>query len=222
MAKQESRVGFGQFAGSVGAALIAYSVTQPWLQLDLGSAFRLALTGKGGLSQASANDILFTGSRVQNASDVPAAEVTGLARQLGIAPTGLEQEQIAAIAILVLAAIALIAVIRSVFATTAWGARANSPFLALAGVAGLAAAGLELWLLSPVPREAMRPDTGMWLLVGGSVLLLLGALTLGRNRRRPFLDDFSTGPGASSFDNTEHLAYSHGAWVPRKHADTDH
>ncbi|MBO9534859.1 MAG: hypothetical protein J7513_17940 [Solirubrobacteraceae bacterium] len=221
MAKQDSRFGFGQFAGAAGAVLVAVSATQPWLKLDLGAAFRVALTGGGSLSREAANDILFTGSRVPAANAGGSDEVAHLAVKLGIEPTGLEQEKIAAIVVIVLAAIALIAIVRSILASTAWGARANAPFLAVAGLGALVAAALELWLFSPTPREAMRPDTGMWMLVGGGVLLLLGALTLGSNRRRPFLDDFDNGPGATAFDNTDHLAYSHGAWVPKKHADSE-
>lgn len=221
MAKQDSRFGFGQFAGSAGAVLVAVSATQPWLRLDLGAAFRVALTGGGSLSRDAANEILYTGSRVPAADAGSNAEVARLALRLGIEPTGLEQERIAAIVVIALSVIALIAIIRSILASTAWGARANAPFLAIAGLGSLVAAALELWLFSPLPREAMRPDTGMWMLVGGGILLLLGALTLGSNRRRPFLDDFARGPDSATFDNTDHLAYSHGAWVPKKHADSE-
>lgn len=220
MAKQESRFGFGQLAGSLGAVVIAVSVTQPWLKLDLGAAFKAALTSAG-MSHDVANDILFTGSHVPKAQVDSSPQVAALARTLGVEPTALQQDRIAAIVILVLALIAMVAVIRSVFAATAWSARGNAPFLAMAGFGSLIVAGLELWVLSPEPRAAMRPDVGLWMLVGGAVLLLLGALTLGNNRSRPFLDDFDGGPGSASFDNTEHLAYSHGAWVPRNAADTE-
>lgn len=221
MAKQESRFGFGQLAGTAGAIVIAVSVTQPWLKLDLAEAFRVALAGGGRLSQQAANDILYTGTHVPKGQLGSSPQVAALAKGLGIEQTGMQQERIAAIVVLVLAFIAVIAVIRSVLAPTAWGARANAPFLALAGFGALAVAGLELWVLAPEPKQAMRPDVGLWMLVAGGVLLLLGALTLGNNRRRPFLDDFEDGPGARGFDNTEHLAYSHGAWVPRGAADTE-
>lgn len=219
-AKPESRFGFGQVVGSLGAVVAATSLTQPVLQLDLGTAFKAALTGSS-LSQREANDILFVGSRVPKEQVASSPQVAQLARSLGIESTGFEQQQIAGIVVLVLAAVALIAVVRSVVASTAWGARANAPFLALAGFGTLIVAGLQLWVLAPEPREAMRPDVGLWGLVAGALLLLLGALTLGNNRRRPFLDDFEQGSGPSNFDNTEHLAYSHGAWVPRNAADTE-
>ncbi len=219
-AKAESRFGFGQAAGSLGAAVAAVSLTQPILQLDLGAAFKAALTGSS-LSQGTANDILYVGSQVPKEQVATSPQVARLAESLGIERIGFEQQQIVGIVVLVLAAIALVAVIRSVVASTAWGARANAPFLALAGFGTLAAAGLQLWVFAPEPREAMRPDLGLWGLVAGGLLLLLGALTLGSNRHRPFLDDFADGAGPSNFDNTEHLAYSHGAWVPRNAADTE-
>ncbi len=220
-AKEQGRVGFGQAAGTAGALVIAGSITQPWIKLDLGAAFRAALTGPSSLSRESANSILFTGSHLQPGQGADSPQVQALARTLGVESTGLAQEKIAAIVVGVLAVIAVVAVIRSVIAATAWGARSNAPFLAVAGLGAWVAAALELWVLAPSPREAMRPDVGLWMLVGGGVLLMLGALTLGNNRQRPFLDDFTGGPGASAFDNTEHLAYSHGAWVPRNAADTE-
>jgi hypothetical protein len=220
MSKQESRFGFGQLAGSLGAVVVAVSVTQPWLRLDLVAAFRATISGSE-LSQSTANDVLFVGSHVPKDAINASPQVTRLARELGVEATGLQQDKIAAIVLIVLAVIAMIAVIRSALASSAWAARANAPFLALAGFGSLITAAVELWLRAPQPRSAMRPDLGLWMLVGGAVLLLLGALTLGNNRRRPFLDDFGDDPGTSSFDNTEHLAYSHGAWVPRNAADTE-
>lgn len=220
-AKQESRFGFGQAVGSLGAVVAAVSLTQPFLQLDLGAAFKAALTGTS-ISQREANDILFVGSRTPKEQVATSPQVAELARTLGVEPTGFAQQQIAAIVVLVLALVALVAIVRSVMASTAWSARANAPFLAVAGFGSLVVAGLNLWVFAPQPREAMRPDLGLWALVAGGLLLLLGALTLGNNRTRPFFDDFQDGDGGSaSFDNTEHLAYSHGAWVPRSAADTE-
>lgn len=220
-ARHESRFGFGQAAGSLGAVVIAVSVSQPWLKLDLGAAFKAALSGSGVSAQA-ANDILVVGSRLRGPDVASSSQVAALARALGVQPTGWEQEMIGAIVVLVLAGLALIGVVRSVLADTAWSARANAPILGVAGFGSLLVAGVTLWLRAPAPQEAMRPDLGMWVLVAGAVLLLLGALTLGNNRRRPFLDDVDerpTGPG--SFDSTEHLAYSHGAWVPRGPAESE-
>lgn len=219
-AKQESRFGFGQAVGSLGAVVAVTSFTQPFLQLDLGAAFKAALTGTS-ISAREANDILFVGSRVPKEQVASSPQVAELARTLGVEPTGFDQQRIAAIVVVVLAVVALIAIVRSVLATTAWSARANAPFLAIAGFGSLIVAGLNLWVFAPEPREAMRPDLGLWALVAGGLLLLLGALTLGNNRNRPFFDDFQDGDGSASFDNTEHLAYSHGAWVPRSAADTE-
>jgi hypothetical protein len=220
-AKQESRFGFGQAVGSLGAVVAVTSLTQPFLQLDLGAAFKAALTGTS-ISAREANDILYVGSRTPKDQVASSPQVAELARSLGVESSGFDQQRIAAIVVLVLVAVAFVAIVRSVLASTAWGARANAPFLAVAGFGSLIVAGLNLWVFAPEPREAMRPDLGLWALVAGGLLLLLGALTLGNNRHRPFFDDFADGEGgAGSFDNTEHLAYSHGAWVPRSAADTE-
>lgn len=220
MARQETRFGFGHATAVLGAVVAAGSVTQPWLKLDLAEAFRIAVTGSS-LPQAKANDILYTGSHVPQSQVDTSPQVAALARTLGIESTGLEQLKIAAIAVLVLAVIAVIAVARSVVADTAWAARAPAPWVAISGFGCLLAAALQLWVFAPDPVKAMKPDQGLWMLVGGGVLLLLGALTLGNNRRRPFLDDFDGGPGSKNFDQADHLAYSHGAWVPRGAADTE-
>lgn len=218
---QESRFGFGQAAGGLGVMVVAASVSLPWLRLDLPAAFKLALTGSD-LPARTANDILYVGSRVAPAQIDTSPQVDALARSLGVEATGYAQDQIAAIVLGVLCLLAVIAIVRSVLADTAWGARANAPLLAMAGFGSLIVAGVELWLRAPAPREAMRPELGLWVLVGGAVLLLLGALTLGSNRRRPFLDDDAGTPqGGMRLDGTEHLAYSHGAWVPRSPADSE-
>ncbi|MEH3052899.1 MAG: hypothetical protein PGN13_02685 [Patulibacter minatonensis] len=222
MAGKESRFGFGQFAGAAGAVVVASAVSQPWLKLDFATAFQAALSPGDPGTREHANAILYTVSNVPKDQLDQSPQATQLIRAIGIEPTGYEQDKIAAIVLGVLALIALIAVVRSVLAATAWAARGNAPFLAIAGLGTLAAAALELWVFAPHPRDAMRPDTGMWMLVGGAVLLLLGALTLGNNRRRPFLDDDDAGPGARNFSaDGEHLAYSHGAWVPRSAAETE-
>lgn len=219
MARSESRFGFGQLAGSVGAALLALGVMQPWLKLDLETAAERALRTKE-LPPQMSGQILYVWSNPNAASKAQdSPQLQALSEVLGIAQTGLDQQKYLAIGLLVAAALAFIGVLRSVFAKTAWGARANSPLLAIAGLAGLAIAGVELWLLAPEPQVAMRPATGLWLIAGGSLALLLGALTLGNNRRRPWIDDFETQAPAKQFDNTEHLAYSHGAWVPRNPDD---
>jgi hypothetical protein len=218
--QQDSRFGFGQAVGALGAFVIAASVSQPFLRLDLGAAFTVALSGST-LPREATNNILYVGSRTSKSAIDTSPQVAALARSLGVQPTGLEQDRIAAIIVLVLALVALIAIVRSVLAATAWGARANAPFLAIAGFGGFAVAAAELWVRAPAPREAMRPDLGLWMLVGGGVLLLLGALTLGGNRRRPYLDDFGDGTGPRTFDGAEHLVYSNGAWVPRNPAGTE-
>jgi hypothetical protein len=214
VAKGDSRFGFGQLMGSAGAVLLAVSTTQQWFKLDLQEAFSAALRAKG-LPANTIAEIAFTATSGKIAQVQDSPRGLALARDLGIMPTGWEQDQWVAVILLVAAAIALIGVIRSVFARTAWTARANSPLLALAGFTGLIVAAVELWLRSPAPRSAMKPDLGLWLMIGGSVCLLLGALTLGNNRRKPWMDDLDQEMPGKSFDNTEHLAYSHGAWVPR-------
>lgn len=219
MAKSESRFGFGQLSGSVGAALLALGVMQPWLTLDLERAGDLATKGIG-VSAVKAGEILFVWSNpAAHAGGSDSEQVQALASSLGVASTGWEQQKYLAIGVLVAAAIALLGVLRSVLAKTAWSARANAPLLALAGLASLAMAGVQLWVLAPEPQAAMRPAIGLWLIAGGAVALLLGALTLGNNRRRPWIDDFESQAPAKQFDNTEHLAYSHGAWVPRNPDD---
>lgn len=215
MARTESRFGFGQLVGTVGAALLVVGVMQPWLRLDLEKAGQVALRPDA-LPAEKAGQILYVWSNPNPAVKASGSqEVQTLGEVLGITSTGWDQQQYLAIALLAASALALIGVFRSVLAKTAWSARANSPLLALAGLTGLVCAALALWLLPPEPHAAMRPATGLWLIAGGSVLLLLGALTLGNNRRRPWIDDFESQAPAKQFDNTEHLAYSHGAWVPR-------
>lgn len=214
MAKSESRFGFGQLAGSVGVALLGLSVSQPWLQLDIAKAFSEALNGKG-LDTTTAGQIAFAATSGPLATIQDSPQVEALATQLGVGATGWDQDKYLAAAILAAALIALIGVLRSVFANSAWGARSNAPLLALSGLGSLAVAGVQLWVLAPEPKAAMEPALGMWLIVGGAACLLLGALTLGNNRRRPWIDDFENQAPAKAFDNTEHLAYSHGAWVPR-------
>lgn len=211
---QERRFGFGQAAGILGATAVAGSVTQPWLRLDLSQTFSLALKGEG-LSSARANDILFVGSNLPGREPARSVAIDGLAARLGVGTSGWEQEQYLSLALLVLAAIAVIAVVRSLFAETAWEARALSPWLTLAGFGGLAAAAANLWLLAPTPRAGMEPAVGLWILVGGAIALLLGALTLGNNRRRPFVDDHLPPVSARTLEGGEHLVYAHGAWVPR-------
>ena len=188
---------------------------QPWLTLDLDKAKEFAMTSKE-LGVQKAGEIMLVWSNPDPRLKTPdSPQVQALARSLGITPTGWEQQKYLAIGVLVAALIALIGIIRSVFAKTAWSARANAPLLAMAGLASLAIAAVELWVLSPEPHAAMRPALGLWLIAGGAICLLLGALTLGNNRRRPWIDDFEGQAPAKQFDNTEHLAYSHGAWVPR-------
>lgn len=215
MAKSESRFGFGQVMGSVGVALLAVGAMQPWLKLDLEKAGQIALRSKE-LGVEKTGEILLVWSNPDaqvKSADSP--QLQALARSLGVSNTGWDQHRYLAAGILLAALIALIGVLRSVFAKTAWKARSNAPLLAMAGLASLTIAAVELWVLSPDPRAAMRPAIGLWLIAGGAGCLLLGALTLGNNRRRPWIDDFEGQAPAKQFDNTEHLAYSHGAWVPR-------
>lgn len=215
---QERRFGFGQAAGILGATAVAGSVSQPWLRLDLSQAFATAVRGEG-LSSARANEILFVGSNLPAREPARTAAIDALASRLGVATTGWDQQQYVSIALLVLATIAVIATIRSLFAKTAWEARSSSPWLTLAGFGALAAAAANLWLLAPAPRVGMEPDVGLWILVGGAIALLLGALTLGNNRRRPFVDDDLPPASTRAMEGGEHLVYAHGAWVPRD-ADT--
>jgi len=219
MAKRESRFGFGQIMGSVGVALLAVGAMQPWLKLDLEKARQIALESKD-LGVAKSGEILFVWSNPDPQVKAAGSEqMQALARTLGISNTGWDQQRYLAAGILLAALIALIGVLRSVFAKTAYRARANAPLLAVAGLAALAIAAVELWVLSPEPHAAMRPAIGLWLIAGGAGCLLLGALTLGNNRRRPWIDDFEGQAPAKQFDNTEHLAYSHGAWVPKNPDD---
>lgn len=221
MRKAESRFGFGQFAGIAGVALVAAGLTQPWLRLDLPTAFARA-AGSLELPREMRAMILNTGVTPQLAEQRQGSPLSAeLGARLGIAERGIEQQQWVAVAIGVLLLLAVIGIVRSVLAATAWKARANSPLLAIAGFGTLAGAGAVLWILAPDPQPAMRPDVGLYLMAGGAVCLLLGALTLGNNRRRPFLDDLKDPLPAKHFDGTEHLAYSHGAWVPRTSADSD-
>jgi hypothetical protein len=212
--RSDSRFGFGQTVGTVGVLLLGAAVSQPWLKFDIAVAFRQALQ-KGALPSETAGQILFTGSSgpLDKIKDSP--QVATLARHIGVADTGWSQDKYLAGAIIAAALLALVGVIRSVYASSAYGARRNSPLLAVSGLGAIVCAAVELWILAPEPRVAMKPDTGLWLLAAGGVMLLLGALTLGNNRRRPFLDDLDADRPMKSFDNTEHLAYSHGAWVPR-------
>jgi hypothetical protein len=151
----------------------------------------------------------------------PVDEVKGtpqaleVARALGVESNGWAQNHYLAAALGAASLIALVAVVRSVYANSAWSARRQSPLIALAGLASLGIAATALWLLAPDPRAAMRPDLGLWLITAGGGFLLLGALTLGNNRRRPWIDELETELPMKRFDNTEHLAYSHGAWVPK-------
>lgn len=214
MAKSESRFGFGQLVGSLGVGLLGLSVTQPWLRLDIATAFREALTTRS-LDSATSGKILFTGTSgpLDRIADSP--QVQRLAADLGVGATGWDQDKYLAAGIVAAALLALIGVMRSVFADSAWGARANAPLLGIAGLGSLVAAAVALWVIAPEPRAAMRPDLGLWLMVAGGVCLLLGALTLGGNRRRPWIDEFDGPEHQKVFDNAEHMAYSHGAWVPR-------
>lgn len=218
MAKSESRFGFGQLAASVGVGLLGVSVSQPWLRLDIAEAFREALTTKN-LSATTSGQILFTGTSgpLDKIKDSP--QVQRLASDLGVGATGWAQDKYLAAAVMAAAVVAIIAIVRSVLADSAWGARANAPLLAVSGLASLAVAGVALWVVAPEPRSAMKPELGLWFMVGGAACLLIGALTLGSNRRRPWIDDLESQTPPKVFDNTEHLAYSHGAWVPRIHDD---
>lgn len=221
MGKAESRFGFGQFAGLAGIALVAAGISQSWLKLDLPTAYQQVSTSLA-LPRETRSLILNAGGSPAEAvrrQDLPI--VTELGQRLGIAPSGWEQQQWVALGIGALMLLALIGVVRSVLASSAWGARSNSPLLAIAGFGTLAASGAVLWLLAPEPREAMRPDIGLYLMAGGGVCLLLGALTLGNNRRRPFLDEIKDPAPPRHFDGSDHLAYSHGAWVPRTSAERE-
>jgi hypothetical protein len=212
--KNDSRFGFGQTVGTLGVVLVAVSITQPWLRFDIAAAFKAAIS-KPTLPGDTAGQILFTGSSgpIDKIKDSP--QVASLAKHIGVADTGWAQDKYLAAAVVAAAVLAMIGVVRSIYASSAYGARRNSPLLAVAGLGSIVCAAVELWVLAPEPRIAMKPDTGLWLLAGGGVLLLLGALTLGNNRRRPFLDDLDADRPMKTFDNTEHLAYSHGAWVPK-------
>ncbi len=220
MARSDNRFGFGQVVGLVGVALLGLGVMQPWLRLDLEQAGQSALKA-GEVKAQLAGQILYVWSNPSAAVKEPGSEqFDGLTEVIGIAATGWDQEKYLAIGVLLAALLAFIGVIRSVFAKTAWSARANAPLLAISGLAALAIAGVALWVLSPEPQAAMRPGPGLWMVAAGGGFLLLGALTLGNNRRRPWIDDFESQAPAKQFDNTEHLAYSHGAWVPRNPDDT--
>lgn len=212
--KSDSRFGFGQLVGSVGVVLVGISVSQPFLQLDMTQAFADALRG-GKLDAERAGQILFVGTSTSPEKLEGSPQVAKLAEQLGVAPTGWEQNHLIGAALIAAALLSLIGIVRSVTASSAWGARTNSPLLAIAGLGSLALAAVSLWVTAPQPRDAMRPDLGLWLIVGGGVCLLLGALTLGNNRRRPWIDELDRDEPMKTFDNTEHLAYSHGAWVPK-------
>lgn len=214
MAKSESRFGFGQLSASLGVGLLGLSLSQPWLKLDISKAFSAALSDKS-LDQTSAGRILFTSTSGPLDSIKDSPQVQKLATDLGIGATGWDQNHYAAGVVLGAALLALIGVVRSVFASTAGEARSNAPLLATAGLAALIASAVTFWLLAPEPRTAMRPDLGMWLMIAGGVFLLMGALTLGNNRRRPWIDDLDSQAPPVQFEHTEHLAYSHGAWVPR-------
>ncbi len=215
---QERPFGFGQAAGILGATAVAGSVSQPWLRLDLSQAFATAVRGEG-LSSARANEILFEGSNLPGREPARTAAIDALATRLGVATTGWEQQQYVSIALLVLATIAVIATIRSLFAKTAWEARSSLPL----------AHACRLWCtgrrgsqpLAPGPGASRRHGArrGLWILVGGAIALLLGALTLGNNRRRPFVDDDLPPASTRAMEGGEHLVYAHGAWVPRD-ADT--
>lgn len=207
------RFGFGQLSASVGVLLLGVGVAQPWLKLDAPKAFAEALRNDLGDSEVAARVLSVFSGPIDRAKDSPQA--VEVARQLGVAENGWEQNHYLAAAVVVAAVLALIGVVRSVTAQTAWAARSQSPMLALSGLTALTAAGLALWVVAPAPKAAMRPDVGLWLLTGGGVLLLLGALTLGNNRRRPWIDELDDEIPKKAFDNTEHLTYSHGAWVPK-------
>ncbi len=214
-AKPESRFGFGQAVGSLGAVVVATSLTQPVLRLDLGAAFKAALTGAQ-LTPREANDILFVGSRVPKEQVASSPQVAELARSLGIESSGFEQQQIAGIVVLVLAVIALIAIVRSVVASDGVGragqrAVPRARRIRLADRRGPPAAVV----FAPEPREAMRPDLGLWGAGGRGAAAAARRADARQQPSSPFLDDFDEGAGPSNFDNTEHLAYSHGAWVPR-------
>lgn len=220
MAKQDSRFGFGQIVGSVGVVLSGVSVTQPWLRFDLASATR-TVVDRAPLSRELRAQIMATGGgTVQPAHDSP--QVLALSDRLGVFTTGMDQNAWLAGAIIAAAAVALIGIVRSVFAASAWAARRNSPLLGLAAVVGLAVAAVQLWVLAPDPRSAMHPETGLWMIVAGSTCLLLGAITLGSNRRHSWSasEEFA-GREHKSFEGTDHLVYSHGAWVPRSSGDRD-
>lgn len=212
--KSESRFGFGQLVASAGVVLLGVGVSQPWLRLDLPRAFAEAVKPER-LDAKVANDVLFVLSSEPLDKLKGTPQATQLARELGIGATGWDQNHWLAAAVVAAGVIALLGVVRSVTASSAWAARSYSPLLALAGLASLAAAAVSLWLVSPQPRAAMRPDAGLWLIVAGAVLLLLGALTLGNNRRRPWIDELEADQPMKQSGNTEHLAYSHGAWVPK-------
>ncbi len=213
--KSESRFGFGQLSASAGAILLGVGVSQPWLKLDVVKAFSEALKPNN-LEPAAAAQTLF---QLSSAGPLERLQDSAVAAQLGtrlgIGSNGWDQNHYLAGAVLAAALLALMGIVRSVTAKSAWAARSQSPLLALAGLASLAIAAVSLWVVSPEPRAAMRPDIGLWLVAGGGVLLLLGALTLGNNRRRPWIDELEDDLPMKSFDNTEHLAYSHGAWVPK-------
>ncbi|MDO9353962.1 MAG: hypothetical protein Q7T55_09715 [Solirubrobacteraceae bacterium] len=200
-------------SASLGAALVTAGVGQPWLKVDPAAAFAQALK-PGTLNEELSNRVLFVfGQPVDEVRDSPQA--LEVARALGVSSSGWGQNHYLAAALGAAALITIVAVTRSVFATSAWAARRHSPLIALAGLASLGIAAVALWVLAPDPRQAMRPDTGLWLITGGGGLMLLGALTLGNNRRRPWIDELATETPMKRFDNTEHLAYSHGAWVPK-------
>lgn len=212
--ESESRFGFGQLSGSTGAILLGVGVSQPWLKLDGPRAVVEALK-PGALDRGVAGQVVAVFSRADPASVDGSPAALRVAEQVGIGGTGWEQNPYLAAALIVAALLALIGVVRSVTAASAWAARSFSPLLALAGFASLVVAALALWVVAPDPRAAMRPDLGLWLVAAGGILLLIGALTLGNNRRRPWIDELEANTPKKVFDNTEHLAYSHGAWVPK-------
>ena len=219
MKQGESRFGFGQLVGTVGVILLGVGVSQPWLQFSVADGFEAVLKDSP-VNTKLTQEVLYAGSNP--AQYGPSSDnLAALARDLGVFSNGLAQNEYLGGAVIAAAVIAMIGILRSFFSRSAFAARSNSPLLALSAITNLVVAGVQLWVLSPEPREAMHPDTGLWLLVAGAAFLMLGAITLGNNRKRWNLDDEFADREHKTFEGTDHLVYSHGAWVPRTPADRE-
>lgn len=216
---QRRRVGLGEVLGTAGAGLVAAAPLRPWLELDLAGAYAYVRAGTVDLPVSVTARIWALGPRGEAVEDSAAASALG--RDLGITATGWEQERWFAIGLVAAALLALIGVARAIRSPTAGGARRFGWMPLTAGLAVLTICAAELWWLGPAPGELLRPAPGLIVAAAGAACMVLASLMLGSTRRRRWhLDDEDRGE-RRVFENTEHLAYSHGAWVPRRPAGRD-